>query len=1422
MEMFSASPCKGGSIMRRLLITVMVLMCVSATRTFAQTGNASIGGFVQDTSRAFIPGVSVTATNAQTGVATAVITNESGTYNIPSLLPGIYKLSAELPGFRTQVFNDVQLGANTTGRYNFTLEVGSVNETVEVTAQATNLIAETSPTIGQVLTEDKVRDLPLVSNNVLDLMKTMPGVRGGIFSSTTTFAGIGAQAVNTVRDGLSVQEGRYANGVGSTTLVNPDMVGEFRVILTPVDAELGRGNGQVQIITRSGTNQFRGSAVWNIRNSALDANTWYNNRRIVRGQWRPSAANWQNEHEYSASLGGPIIKNKTFFFTLWDQQFERDRTQMRPVVLTDCARNGIFRYWEGYQNGNINQVPTALPTNNPLIAVVDSFGNPLRPATNPNGTPYTGQLRYFSVFGPLANTPTRPDCSDAAVQDNAWDSNRTSLDPAGITQRYLGFMPRANIFDGGDGLNTAVHEWQFRAHGTGDLDTAYGTSFVADHHQINTKIDHNFSARHKVAVNYSHQWIDNDYIPVSGPTTQWPGGYLSKTIRRPRVLTVNFTSTLTPSLLNEARYGYRANWHYVWAPWEVPNVQDREVPLSLMRSGSQGFPIVYTPATVGNGNTQQGTLTTVGFTCNTGCAQQGNNTPLFNYSDTLSWTKGKHGFRGGVDLRFAYTKGYETPTAPIPKAYGGEGLNPTQVFSNNPAMPGLTPNNQTLANSLLYFLSGSLDRAQQYYHLYSPDNLVWGSYLDHDRKLTWAHQNDFSFFFKDDWKVHPSFTLNLGARYEYYGVPYHHSGLTPVPIDGGLALFGVSGRSFDRWMRMDNPVDLNLRTQIELVGPHTKNRDKSLYKNDWNNIGPAVGFAWQLPWFGKGKTNVRGGYQISYVKGSNLATLVNSIFLNPGFSNLAQTRGPVDGTYFNLLNLQPQVPIPPSSEPLQPIPLQKLNQNISAYDPNFVAPYIQNFTLSLTRDISRNFTLDVRYIGTRGLKLDGNFNLNTSNVYYNPVLLDAVTRTRAGENVDLFDQMFLGLNLNPNVRGCDPSNPTALCAPVNGTTQRGSQHLRLISAAVGGAGTPAVRTALANGDFEAISEYLNVYNGTGSSAVQGVPGERGTVLTRANRGFNVPGGTVIAGGPVVPAGLFPSNWITANPQFNQTNYYTNSGKSNYHSMQVQGTLRPKAGLGVQGTYVWSRLLGVNASTFTDPTQRDEYTLLTNHITHDFRANGTFELPFGPNKVLFRNSSGWVARVVEGWQSSFIVNLNSGQPTSVIGGNMLYDNGVPDVVGPFASKSFGRVEWNGDSGTIFGSRFKQVPDPQCALLAADLKGYCTLQAIADAKTGQILLQNPQPGKRGTLGRNTMEMPGQWAFDAAMSKTVRITETKIIQLRLDATNVLNHPNVGSCSTTSTTPPLCNPNLNINSTTNPFGNIQDKGTQRREFKAMLRFNF
>jgi hypothetical protein len=499
---------------------------------------------------------------------------------------------------------------------------------------------------------------------------------------------------------------------------------------------------------------------------------------------------------------------------------------------------------------------------------------------------------------------------------------------------------------------------------------------------------------------------------------------------------------------------------------------------------------------------------------------------------------------------------------------------------------------------------------------------------------------------------------------------------------------------------------------------------------------------------------------------------------------------------------------------MQPIPVQKQNQDGNAFDYNYVTPYVQNLTLSVTRDVSRNFNVDVRYIGTRGLKLAGMINLNSPDVFYNPMLFDALQRTRRGEDVSLFDQMFMGLNLNPGVRGCDPSNPTATCAPVNGTTQRGSQHLRLSS---------TFRDALGNGDFATVANSLNVYNGIGtgaSGAVVGVPGERGTVLRRANNGFNVPGGTTIAGVAAVPAGLFPENWITANPQFNNAILWANSGKSNYHSLQVQGTLRAAQGVNFQGTYVWSRALEVSATSYTNPVDRDrDYILAANHVTHDFRSNGTFELPIGPKKLLFRNTSGWVARIIEGWQASTILNLSTGAPVSVsstylngvtVSPTGLYANSVADVVGPFSSKSFGHVAWNGNFGSYFsGHSFEKVSDPQCASVAPDLKPYCSIQAVRDSTTGRILLQNPQPGTRGSLGRQTMELPGLWSFDAAMSKSLRVSESKTLQVRLDATNIFNHPVPNS------------PDFNLNST-NVFGFIKDKGDQRRQFKGQVRLNF
>jgi hypothetical protein len=182
--------------------------------------------------------------------------------------------------------------------------------------------------------------------------------------------------------------------------------------------------------------------------------------------------------------------------------------------------------------------------------------------------------------------------------------------------------------------------------------------------------------------------------------------------------------------------------------------------------------------------------------------------------------------------------------------------------------------------------------------------------------------------------------------------------------------------------------------------------------------------------------------------------------------------------------------------------------------------------------------------------------------------------------------------------------------------------------------------------------------------------------------------------------------------------------------------------------------------------------------------------------------------------SWILNLTSGAPSSIatavgaVGVNQLYANGVPDIVGRFDPNA-GKVQWKDGAraGNYFGDSYTKVRDPQCAAIAANLRTLCTLNAIADS-SGTIVLQNPLPGARGTLGQNIIELPGAWALDMAVSKGFNISETKRLRFRMDALNIFNHPQPA------------NPNLNINGDV-AFGNIDTK-SGNRQFQLQMRLDF
>jgi Ca-activated chloride channel homolog len=221
-----------------------------------QNGNASITGVVTDQSGGVLQGAKVTVTNTTTNVTQELATNNAGQYSIPALAVGNYSVTTEKPGFAKSTKSDIRLGAMAQLRMDFKLPVASTAASIEVAAQTENLILESGSSIGTVLSEDKINQLPLVNSNVLDLVKTMGGAvmtESPIFGADqTTLAGLSAANVNVQRDGVSANDVRWATGMNTPVNLNPESIGEFKVILAPVDAEKARGRGETVVKGRDG------------------------------------------------------------------------------------------------------------------------------------------------------------------------------------------------------------------------------------------------------------------------------------------------------------------------------------------------------------------------------------------------------------------------------------------------------------------------------------------------------------------------------------------------------------------------------------------------------------------------------------------------------------------------------------------------------------------------------------------------------------------------------------------------------------------------------------------------------------------------------------------------------------------------------------------------------------------------------------------------------------------------------------------------------------------------------------------------------------------------------------------------------------------------------------------------------------------
>ncbi|MBL8229320.1 MAG: carboxypeptidase regulatory-like domain-containing protein [Bryobacterales bacterium] len=1256
--------------MRSWVISSLVCL-LSGLAAYSQTIDATLSGAVSDPSEAAIPGAAVTAQNLKTGVTTVTRSNASGVYAFPALPAGSYRVDADAPGFRKKVFREVTLEVGGRVTLDFSMEISTTAETVEVSADADSALAYASSSVGGMVTGRKVLELPLTSRNALDLTFIQAGVVG------SNFAGARIGTLNIQIDGINVQDARINSGVASTVFPSTDRIEEFRVVTSPVDSELGRGSGQVQMLTRSGTNEFHGSLFEFHRNTVLNANTWFNNQRGMNPRTGEPVSPRNNliRNQFGGRVGGPVRKNRTFFHFLYEGQRIRSRAAVTSTVLTEAARRGNYRYFPGVQNGNVE---SATP-------VVDLNGNPLRPAGA------AGDLMTVSVFGR--------------------DPARLSADPTGAVARQIERMPLPNNFRAGDGLNTAGYTWSRSS--SDDLD------------QLNLKIDHVLSNAHRLAFSWSRDTgIEaNGFLPQPYPDAQ--GGSVRS---RDSVYSLTLTSVVRSNLVNEVRIGALRPQVRFTTPWETdPSILPKQ-PASTYVT----VPLLFTNP-INQGNDPQGRIS-----------------PNYQFFEKMSWLTGKHSVKFGGNAYFVSTNGYNAFDV-LPRVNIGAGGAPVRGIDT---IPGIG-RNQAGAQNLLLDLSGSVASIRQ--ALNSPGGANPEFLAGEPKQRTW-YAPEFSTFIQDDYKLTKDLTLTLGIRYEWYAVPQDRNGRAAALAGGSGSIFGLSGRSF---ADMYQPGRIaGSPTRVELVGRNSPNPSRKLYNNDWNNFAPAIGVAWNIPFFGKGKTTFRAGYSMGYER--NALRIVDVVAGDqPGLRTISTFNS---SNALSLANIT--LPLAPIGRVLEEVPLTDRTQIIRTFDDNLRIPYVQNWNASIDRELPGRAMLSVRYVANKGTRLIRGTSVNEHMIFENGIL-EAFRLTQAGGNAPLFDRLLRGLNV-PGF------------GVVDGRQLTGSRVFREANTTTQG--------HLAGNNAGAFAAYLN-----------STP-----YLT------NVRGGLLRNGG-------FPENWIVANPQFDSARLTSNYAASSYHSMQVEVVKRFSRGWTFQGNYTWAKTLGEEEGAeqeFVDSYRdlrnwRLDKRLLSFHRTHVIRTNALWELPFGPNKPLFSGAKGVVGKLVGGWQVGSIFNVFSGAPVYLSSGVSSWNNfgdNTPVAVTAI-DKGLGQIRRVGN-GVQYFDGLRLVTDPSVSGLSSsgNLQGRSTLRAVADA-SGNLLMVNPIPGTLGNVAPNLLEGPGAIRLDLNMLKTVRFSEAKSLQFDFIFQNASNSPNFD------------NPNADINSLN--FGRITGAGGNRI-IVIGARFNF
>jgi hypothetical protein len=792
---------------------------------FGQATTGALVGTVSDSSGATIPQAQILVKNLGTAIERRTVTNEAGQFTVPLLEIGTYSISVTKEGFREETKTDIVLNVDQTVRADFSLTVGSITELIEVHASAVSLDTD-SATVGQVITEQQVEQLPLNGRSFIDLLFLSEGatqVPGEVSSSRAgegnaiSIAGGRPQSNGYLLDGVANVDTAYGT---PAIVISVDAIQEFKEQQHNFSAEYGSSANQININTKSGTNAFHGTAFEFVRNNFWDARTIFD----------PSTLPEYRQNEFGYSWGGPVWipkvyngKNKTFFFANYEGNRVAQSSTSYETVPTTAELSGVF--------------------------------------TSP-------------IVDPLTGTPFSQDASGNYVI------------PASRFSRLAKF---ANTHDYWPAPNSTSVEGNYVA--------SPGSPW--NNNQQTYRIDENIGPRNSVFFRATLTDITtsapNSNITPLGAliTTESNHGY-----------TGAYTKTFSPTLVNQARFGYLKSLYGIGGVI-APASALSTLGLTGLYPNLTGvaYPqIDLTGLAAGGGATNVPTTSLQ---------------TMFDFSDSLTWIKGAHTLTLGfgardwhINTNFAYD------------------------LSGNFSFDGSWTGN-SVADLLLGITSDSIACQPGPYATSGPPIYEWNYKV-------------LAPFVQDDWKVTNRLTLNLGLRYEYFTTPFEskdrEAWLDPNIPGGG---FYVNDKSL-----VTNGIVGNYYQYSSSPGsaPHL-------------SFGPRLGFAYRP--FAGNATVVRGGYGIFYDSTeTHEYDHAGEVYPYNTVGAYYSGHGPTiaSSTLYFTDNL-----FPPMSTP-GAVTVANLTF-AQLYPSPRMNPYMQEWSLSIQRQLGTKTLAEINYVGTKGTHL---------------------------------------------------------------------------------------------------------------------------------------------------------------------------------------------------------------------------------------------------------------------------------------------------------------------------------------------------------------------------------------------------------------------------------------------------------------------